>query len=521
MIRSIFALICACAALEAGVATAQLAFPGAVGYGAGARGGRGGTLYEVTTLEDTGDAGSLRHALEASGPRIVVFRVGGTIVLDEHLQINEPNITIAGQTAPGDGILIRNGSLIIRTAEVIVRGLRVRLGRDADPGTNMDGVAIVGNSAGPIENVVVDHCSISWTTDGGLDVNARSGVVRDVTLQHNILSEMLEPHALGLLLNGKADHDQSPERITIYGNFMSNFVGRFPLMGTNVVAEVVNNVGFNWGSRAIEANSQVQTHVIGNCLYAGEDSNAGNAIRISTGDEGLDPARAYLADNICPALADPSDPPEVCVDFRPADDGTLEGAPFLPASGTVAGPAVTACPITVDEAGAIPPDLVDQRVRADFEARTSRRVADEDEVGGYPPFEGGPAPMDSDHDGMPDDWETEHGHDPSDASDGPADADGDGYTNVEEYLNSFFSSGDDPEPGADAGPTSDAGSTDGGANTDGGTTSDGGVTRDGSAPRGDAGMEPSDEGCGCSTTSSGGGPLWMVALALIAIRRRT
>ena len=157
------------------VHTQQVAFPGAEGFGAFATGGRGGTVYEVTNLNDSGP-GSLRAVVETEGPRIVVFRVGGTIELQESLKIDDPYITIAGQSAPGDGITLKGYELRIRTHDVIVRYLRIRSG----PSAAQDSVQLLG-----AERVILDHNSFSWATDENASATQGS---KDVTFQWNIFS---------------------------------------------------------------------------------------------------------------------------------------------------------------------------------------------------------------------------------------------------------------------------------------------------------------------------------------------
>ena len=167
-----------------GLALAVPAFPGAEGFGAKSVGGRGGKVIEVTNLNDSG-SGSLRAAIAASGPRTVVFRVGGTIELKSRIQVENPYLTIAGQTAPGGGITLKNGSnekdtLYILTHDVVVRYLRVRPG----PGGDADGVGVGTNAS----NVVLDHCSVSWAVDENLGV---SSTAKNVSIQWSIIAEGL------------------------------------------------------------------------------------------------------------------------------------------------------------------------------------------------------------------------------------------------------------------------------------------------------------------------------------------
>ncbi|MCE2414125.1 hypothetical protein J4G07_08985, partial [Candidatus Poribacteria bacterium] len=155
------------------------AFPGAEGYGAVTRGGRGGKVIMVTNLNDSGP-GSLREACEAEGPRIVVFRVSGTITLESPLKISNPYITIAGQTAPGDGICLRRYQLSINASEVIIRYIRVRLGNETDN----DADAIAGRYQ---KNIILDHVSASWSVDETVSIYH----CENVTIQWCLISESL------------------------------------------------------------------------------------------------------------------------------------------------------------------------------------------------------------------------------------------------------------------------------------------------------------------------------------------
>ena len=155
------------------------AFPGAEGYGAMTRGGRGGKVIIVTNLNDSGP-GSLREACETEGPRIVVFAVSGTITLEKRLRISNPYITIAGQTAPGDGICIRRYPLSINTSEVIIRYIRVRLGDE----TGDDSDAISGRYH---KNIILDHVSASWSIDETVSIYH----CENVTIQWCLISESL------------------------------------------------------------------------------------------------------------------------------------------------------------------------------------------------------------------------------------------------------------------------------------------------------------------------------------------
>ena len=213
-----------------------VAFPGAEGFGANATGGRGGRVIEVTNLKDTGP-GSLRAAIEASGPRIVVFRVGGIIDVGAKLKIENPFITIAGQTAPGGGILLRGQKFYVAADHVIIRHVRFRLG----PVSGKDAVAITNGA----RNVIIDHCSVSWGSDETLSVDTNAS---DITIQWGIISEGLnfEDHPYGSLIASGA------RRVTFHHNIWAHFRERSPKLGGQASDDnryqLVNNVVYDWGN---------------------------------------------------------------------------------------------------------------------------------------------------------------------------------------------------------------------------------------------------------------------------------
>jgi len=424
------------------LALAAPAFPGAEGFGANSIGGRGGTVIEVTNLNDSG-RGSFRAAIEASGPRIVVFRVGGTIELRSSLIITNPFITIAGQTAPGGGITLKSGStinaaLLIQAHDVIVRYLRMRPGA-----AGQDGIEILYNTA---YNVIIDHCSISWAVDENVSTWYDP---HDVTIQWSIISEGLDCsthpqgcHSMGMIFGSKGSRN-----ISVHHNLFAHNAERNPRVKTSGTVDVVNNLIYNprfgragdWGPSHITNDyAKVPINYVGNYYKAGIDSGRADYYVSGYG-------ATYLEGNITPRR--PSNDMDKSVGvIRPVDSGsvvsTRNAAPPITTSS-----AFNAYDQILAEAGAnmgldasgswySRRDAVDERIVNDVIQGTGRIIDDPSQVGGWPVLPSGTPPQDSDHDGMPDNWEIANNFNPNDPSDGPRDNDGNGYTNVEEYLNS-------------------------------------------------------------------------------------
>ena len=438
------------------------AFPGAWGGGMFTTGGRGGQVIEVTQLNDRGP-GSLRAAVNTSGPRIVVFRVAGIIRLESNIDIDLPDITIAGQRAPGDGICLANHSLNINTRNVILRHIRVRRGRP-DGGQGSDNIG--GNPEG---QVIVDHCSASWGMDENLslyrhmkpmpDGSRLKLPVTNLTVQWCISSEALNAgnHAFGGTWGG--------EDSTFHHNLFACNTGRNPSIGMGGEFDYRNNVIFNWRHRTMDGGDETSLiNVINNYYKPGpvtQENMRSTIARIeqrdmySPGrrweagnwypDQGKRPGKWYVAGNVVEGY------PEVTHDNWKGMRSMNRGAP--PEAARVHSPfeawpvnqesAMDAFQSVLAKAGATLPrrDAVDQRVIAMVRSgkvdTPSGIINDPLEVGGYPNYRFSieEVPADADHDGMPDAWEKEHGLDPAQAADNRLDADGDGYTNVEEYLN--------------------------------------------------------------------------------------
>ncbi len=412
----------------------QLAFPEAEGYGRFARGGRGGRILFVTNLKDRGP-GSLRAAIEAEGPRIVVFSVSGTIVLESELRIVHPRITIAGQTAPGDGICLRRYPLIISADDTIVRYLRVRLGDEA--GQLVDGIDVKN-----AENVVVDHCSVSWTLDEA--VNTYHGS-KNLTIQWCLISESLhdsplrEGHGFAATLGGV--------NTSYHHNLFANNAGRNPSIGgggtvtpsTNL--DFRNNVIFNWEYRTLDGRPH-SINIVNNYYKAGPASRDGlKIVKMQSLHDGsfgrwfvsgnvLEDRSGALRQSELVAIDTTNVPLEAALVVDPVE--------FAP---VITQPPKEAYEDVLSRSGATLPKRDPVDTRTIREVRTGRTthgrgiISSQTEVGGWPELLSAQPPQDSDADGMPDEWERQYGSTAGLSLQSAQDLDGDGYTNIEEYLN--------------------------------------------------------------------------------------
>lgn len=408
------------------------AFPGAEGYGMWTAGGRGGDVYRVTTLADYAEGeppvpGSLRAAVEAEGPRTVVFRVAGTLELVRPLEIWNGNLTVAGQSAPGDGVTLAGYGIESWAPEVILRHLRVRPGDVAHE--EQDAINIRNGPA------IIDHCSVGWATDETLSVIQRASAV---TVQRCLIAESLNrsvhhkgAHGYGTLITASGD-------VSIHHSVYAFHESRNP-RPKDVRLDFRHNLVYGWGDQpGYTYDDFLQMNHVGNVVEPLAYSTAPDCVFNVGGTN----ARVFAADNL-----------------RLADDGRQRSADeWLCASRGVAqreigrtvrvdrpwpAPAVTltaAVDLKADllaDVGATRParDAVDQRVLGRIARGEGRIIDSQTEVGGWPALASAEPPADADADGMPDAWERAHGLDPADGDDHRADPDGDGYTNLEEWLN--------------------------------------------------------------------------------------
>lgn len=406
------------------------AFPGAEGYGSETPGGRGGRVIAVTHLRDAGP-GSLRHALEVeTGPRIVVFRVGGTIALSRPIHLREPNswLTVAGQTAPGDGIQLRNYGLMLSDGahDIVLRYLRLRPGT-ADPakigGERIDALTLWGNDGSHIHHVIADHVSMTWA----IDENANHwGWVTDVTYQWCLFAEAATTHhpegahSMGLLVGGDARNT-----VSVHHSVFAHNHNRNPLLRGHR-ADFRNNLVYNWGTGgSAQFAENVRVNIVGNHYLPGPDTpDNGIVFWVYSG------AQAYLQGNWgprCPTGCD-NETAIGIYRFNPSDRAHT---PFtVPPVTTHTTADVKA--LVLAHAGATRPvrDAVDARIVEEIRQGTGHiGIGSAAAV-----FRVATSPADTDRDGMPDAWERAHQLNPHDASDRNNDADGDGYTAIDMYL---------------------------------------------------------------------------------------
>lgn len=427
-------------ALAGELQTPTLAFPGAEGAGRFAEGGRGGRVLRVTNLDDSGP-GSLRAAVEADGPRTIVFDIGGTIRLATPLTVRRGRVTVAGQTAPGGGITLRDQPLVIQADDVVIRYIRSRLGDESRIET--DAVSIERG-----RRIILDHLSASWSVDETLSVGSRYDPpergIYDVTVQWSLIAESLNHsgHAKGDHGYGSLVRGGHGARMTFHHNLWAAHRARMPRPGNynpptvdpeGPRFEFRSNVFYDWGGSHSGYDADTESRsayaFIGNAYIPGPDSEARWAF-----DESNPLARAWFEGNAMDGAV-PADPWSL---VRNADRPDYRLAARPDWAEPAREPADRLEPIVLARVGASATrDGVDLRILGGVSARSERIIDSQAQVGGWPELAPGTPWIDGDGDGLPDAWERAHGLDPANTADGATDRDGDGFSNLEDWLNSL------------------------------------------------------------------------------------
>jgi pectate lyase len=435
------------------------AFPGAQGFGAETVGGRGGKVYQVTNLNDSG-TGSIRACINATGARICVFTVGGTITINSPLTISNPFITIAGQTASGGGITIKTASggdvFLLKTHDVIIRFISARPG----PGGSNHASQIASNGIA-LYNIIIDHSTFSWGVDSNIETWYR---VYNSTIQWSLISEALDCsthpkgcHSKGLMIGGYAGSESKnsigSENITVHHNLMAHNGERNPLMQLCGTAQVINNVTYNpQYTFSHQQNNCIVSAInyinwIGNYHKKGLDSTSNADLKVIPADDGTysGGAKVYVKDNIGPSRPNDGLPDINWVDSKsrsfvvtvPAEAPFVTTTDALTAYNDVLADAGNSRSIDCDGNWYNRRDSIDARIVNDVKNGTGHIIDSPSEVGGWIIINSGIQCSDTDHDGMSDTWEMAQFGSLSQGSTtaSTSDFDGDGYTDLEEFLN--------------------------------------------------------------------------------------
>ncbi len=379
------------------------AFPGAQGWAAHTPGGRGGKIIRVTTLAANGP-GSLLAALQTKGPRTVVFEVAGVIDLDRReVRIEEPFVTVAGQTAPMPGITLIRGGLIVATHDVVIRHIRVRpgeAGAGKRSGVDFDAITTVRGA----RDVIIDHCSLTWATDENLSASSTRFVGEDeaswmaeasrrITFSNNLIAEGLahSSHGKGEHSKGSLIHDHVSD-ILIVGNLYAHNYERNPMFKGGARGQVINNLIYNPGQRGMHYNL-IGEEWQGRNYSLGEMVVRGNVLRAGPSTEplammmvgGSGPLRYYAEDNIAVDRIGEKIPQFGRYSTAPLGLSTFNVAPALPFGVTLIA-ALSVQDAVVAQAGARPWDRddIDRRIVADTIEGRGSIIDSEQEVGGYP-----------------------------------------------------------------------------------------------------------------------------------------
>jgi len=409
-------VILACILFSTAVLSQQLSFPGAEGFGRFASGGRGGTIYKVTNLNDSG-SGSFRDAVSQPG-RTVIFDVSGVIKINDKVKV-APDITIAGQTAPGAGITVFGNSVSFGSNS-IVRYMRFR-GSDDMP----RGACIV--VADSLDKLILDHVSIEWGRWDDLHIKNST----NVTLQYCLVADGIDPQRFGALI-------ENPEFVTIHHCLWADNQSRNPKAKAKI--EYVNNVIYNWGVSGLVGGHSAADHyqdIVGNYFIAGPNSNEHFLAMFTATDH------VYQRDNMVDLNKDGIlNGRAVTTEEFAKEKPTLLSQPTLLAKNDVKITTPEAAyKVVIAQAGAsLNRDAIDDRIVGYVTSlgKAGRIIFSVAEAGGQPGVpEVHATRKDQDGDGIPDDWETSHHLNPTDAVDAQA-VGTTGYSNLELYLNSLL-----------------------------------------------------------------------------------
>jgi pectate lyase len=404
-------------------------------------------------LADGGD-GSLREGIRtADGPRTIVFDLSGTIALKSPLVIDKSHLTIAGQSAPGDGVCLRDQTFRIKNAShIIVRYLRIRLGDQNKP--RPSGPDCINTD--DVDHVIFDHITATWGIDSNHDLR-RGG---NFTLQWSIYAEALHdsihekgPHAM------LASFRDLTAGISLHHNLFASCRERHPTLGgsprtdPNAVADFRNNVIYNVEGATNLGNCRI--NIINNYFRRGPNT-PGEHLPLAVKAENRGATKVYLADNLFEGVSEFSRDNSRAIDFArwakgnylttTAADVCVDRELSVGAASVDTQPARDAYKTVLAKAGAsLVRDAADIRLVQGIRDRTHRMINSQEEVGGWPELKRMAQAKDHDGDGMPDGWETDRRLDPDNGSDGNQDRDSDGYTNLEEYLNSLVLQKDQKE----------------------------------------------------------------------------
>lgn len=450
-----------CGISHAAEAQNVISFPGAEGFGRYTGGGRGGKVYFITKLADDGSEGTLRHALNQKGPRYIIFKTGGTIYLESPLKIHEGNVTIAGQTAPGDGITVANYETFVAADNVMIRYMRFRMG-DLK---NYEGDAL---GARFIKNLIVDHCSMSWSTDETVSIYANE----NTTLQWCIIAESLRnsvhqkgPHGYGGIAGGRfasfhhtiyAHHDSRNPRLGEYAG------SKFALTD---LTDFRNNIIYNWGHNSMYGGEGMNVNIINNYYKPGPATMTRKKIVAIDKNEKPEAevyniwGKYYISGNVMEGS------PEVSRDnwtegvFGQMKSYSLTdkeknmikiNTPHSVSNNVKTHSAEQAYDLVLKTAGAsVVRDMIDLEIVKDIKngsfthhgSKGSKNgiIDSQEDAGGFPDLETGQSLPDLDMDGMPDEWEIKNNLDPKKYNANGRDLDKN-YDNIEMYLNEIVQS---------------------------------------------------------------------------------